>query len=61
MKESGVMVSDRWWWEKWIGNWCFYIGFLPSKHRMVDIRLGGTLGWYEGSVDLFIITFGYSR
>lgn len=45
-------------WKEWFTDSCsFYFGYLPEK----DYRVGLHLGNKEGSIDLFVITFGYLR
>ena len=45
-------------WKEWFNdNISIYIGSLTKG----DVRLGISLGNKTGSVDLFVITFGYER
>ncbi|MEM4994840.1 hypothetical protein WKH56_19960 [Priestia sp. SB1] len=47
----------RKWWEKWIGDTCFYCGFFGAG----DVRVGVSIGNKEGSIDLLIFTVGFMR
>lgn len=57
MRGMEMSNSKRYWVEKYTKNWIFYFGFLGRR----DVRFGLTLGNREGSVDLFVCTFGYMK
>jgi hypothetical protein len=54
-----VRTNNRLWWECYAKGFTFYFGFFNFKRG--DIRLGGTLGFKESSIDLLICTFGFMR
>jgi hypothetical protein len=50
-------MSNRLWWEKYIGDYTFYFGLFQKR----DFRIGVTLGNRESCVDLLFFTFGFMK
>lgn len=57
MKFSASLTNDKRWKEWYTENFTVYFGYLSKG----DYRLGMSIGNKEGSIDLFVVTFGYLR
>ena len=50
-------MNNRFWKEKYIGDYAFYCGFLPKN----DLRFGISIGNENTSVDEIMFTFGFMK